>query len=214
MKTHILAAVAALALTTPAQAHEIWMERDGTGPVRVYLGEPVEPVPDGGDPEFAKLKAPQVFTGTTVSTAPLVRKADHLEATVQGSGDVRLYDAAVFDPWDNGAGGLDGAVFHARAGRSEPRGILKFEIVPVAADADSFTLLFGGQPLADAGMTLINPDRWSKSFKTDAKGVVTIPAEWSGRYLLAATHKVAGPETLGGKSVANVHHVTTLTFVK
>lgn len=49
---------AALILCIPAtvHAHEIWIERDGTGPARVYLGEPGEPMPAGGDPEFAKLR--------------------------------------------------------------------------------------------------------------------------------------------------------------
>ena len=34
---------AALILAAPAAAHEIWVERDGNGPARIYLGEPAQP---------------------------------------------------------------------------------------------------------------------------------------------------------------------------
>lgn len=35
----ILAALA-LCLPAAAAAHEVWVERDGAGPARIYLGEP------------------------------------------------------------------------------------------------------------------------------------------------------------------------------
>ena len=45
LKTPSLALVAALTISSSAAAHEVWVERDGSGPARVYLGEPAEPVP-------------------------------------------------------------------------------------------------------------------------------------------------------------------------
>ncbi|WP_373928573.1 hypothetical protein QTN93_18045 [Sphingomonas aerolata] len=53
------AAMLALMAAGAADAHEVWVERDGTGPARIYLGEPAEPMPAGGDPEFANLKTPR-----------------------------------------------------------------------------------------------------------------------------------------------------------
>ena len=57
-----LSAVLALSIPVAGQAHEVWIERDGTGPARIYLGEPAQPQPAGGDPEFAKLQAPRIVT--------------------------------------------------------------------------------------------------------------------------------------------------------
>ena len=111
-------------------------------------------------------------------------------------------------------GGLDGVVYYARVGRSEPQAALDLELVPVAANADRFTIVYKGAPLPGATVTMINPDKWSKAFTADAQGIVTVPTEWQGRYLLSVTHKAKEPAALGGKPVANVHHIATLTFVK
>lgn len=210
----ISAALAVCAVALPAAAHEVWLERDAVGPVRVYLGEPAQPVPPGGDPEFPKLKAPLVFTASRDAPAALTRKADHLEAAVTGAGDVRLHDAAVFEPWEGENKTYEAAVFHARAGRTETRTALDLEITPVAAGADAFIVVFKGKPLADTDVTLINPDRWSKTFKTDASGRLDIPTSWSGRYLLAVSHEADAATKIDGKDVSKLHHVSTLTFVK
>lgn len=214
MLKKIPTALAVLVLASPAAAHEVWLERDGSGPARVYLGEPAEPVPPGGDPEFANLKAPVVFTASVDKPATLTRKTDHLEAAVSGLGDVRLVDSSVFAPWKGDTGELEGAMFHARAGRSETRTALDLEIAPVAPDSDAFVVAYKGKPLADANVTLINPERWSKSFKTDAAGKVTVPTSWNGRYLLAVNHAAAEPAKIQGQDVTKIHHVSTLTFVK
>ena len=78
-----LIALAALAAPIPAAAHEVWVERDASGPARIYLGEPNEAVPDAGDPEFPRLKAPKVSQGTNKAVAT-VRPANHIEAAVPG----------------------------------------------------------------------------------------------------------------------------------
>lgn len=213
LKTPSLAIAAALLFAGSAAAHEVWLERDGSGPVRVYLGEPAEPLPPGGDPEFANLKKPVVFTTDRSQPAPLVRKADHIEAAVSGTGDVRAQDDSVFEPWKSGDK-LEGAAFYARAGRTEAKAVLDLEIAPIAAGSDTFFVTYKGEPVPDASVNLVNPDRWSKTFKTDSAGRVTIPTEWNGRYLLAVSHPVEGPAKLAGKDVAKVWHTSTLTFVK
>jgi hypothetical protein len=210
MKTFLIACAAGLALAaTPVAAHEIWIERDATGPARIYLGEPAEIAPPGGDPEFAKLKAPKLIgAGGT-----LTRRADHIELAYAGTADLRLVDDAVFAPWAGEGGKLEGAVFHARAGRRETKAALELELVPVAPDSNTFTAIYKGAPLPGAAITVINPDRWSKALRTEGDGTVTVPAGTKGRYILALSHSVDGPQTLGGKDVAKVYHVSTLTFV-
>src|SRR3546814_7377782 len=52
MKKTFAALMAFSFLASPATAHEVWVERDAAGPARIYLGEPADPVPAAGDPEF------------------------------------------------------------------------------------------------------------------------------------------------------------------
>lgn len=213
MKKWLAPLLAISAAASPAAAHEVWIERDGAAPARIYLGEPAEAVPESGDPEFPKLKAPVLFTGNRDRPAPLVRRANHIEAAVSGAGDVRLVDDNVFEPWAGEDGKLQGVVYHARAGRTETRHALDLEIVPLAAGGDSFAVLWQGSPLPGAKLTIIDPDRWAKSTLADDKGVVAVPARGKGRYLLSTTHEVKGDRVLSGKPVANAVHVSTLTYV-
>lgn len=210
MRHALFASLALISLSVPAAAHEVWIERDATGPARIYLGEPADPLPEGGDPEFAKLKAPKLIG----AKAPIVRRVDHLEVAAPGGGDLRLTDDAVFAPWRNDADAYEGAVFHARAGRQETKAVLDLEIVPIAAGGDRFTVMHKGAALPGASVKVINPERWSKSFKADSQGVVAVPADAAGRYILVVNHSIDGPATLGGQTLAKVHHVSTLTFTK
>jgi uncharacterized GH25 family protein len=208
MKKLFLAA-AALLIAGPAAAHEVWVEHDGKGPARIYLGEPNEAVPANGDPEWHHLQKPQLVG----ATGALTRRANHIEAAVSGTGDVRVRDDAVFAPWQSGEA-RQGAIFYARAGRSETSHKLDLELVPVAANSDQFTLMFRGKPLADAKLSIVTPDRWQKGFVTDAQGRVTVPQLGKGRYLVSASHTEAVPAKLGGQDVASVMHISTLTFVR
>lgn len=207
MRIHYLAPIL-LALAAPAsQAHEVWIERDGTGPARIYLGEPGEALPEGGDPEFDHLKAPKLVPA---SKAPMTRKAGYLEVAV-AAGDVRAQDDTVFAPWGSDDK-KEGVAYYARAGRSEARAVMPFEIVPVMAGADRFTVVRDGKPMADVAVTIISPDKWSKSVKTDAQGTFSLPVREKGRYILTTSQKdEAGAQTSLGK-VAVLHHIATTTF--
>ena len=52
--------------------------------------------------------------------------------------------------------------------------MLPLEIVPTAPGADSFTLIRDGKPVPAAKILAISPDKWSKSFTTDAQGRVYV----------------------------------------
>lgn len=203
-------ALAALAAPIPAAAHEVWVERDASGPARIYLGEPNEAVPDAGDPEFPRLKAPKVSQGTNKAVAT-VRRGNHIEAALPGGGDVRVQDDAIFDPWKSREG-MQAVVFYARAGRSEAAEALDFEFVPVAPSADRFSLRFRGQPVPDSHVTIIAPGYWQKTFTSDAKGEVEVPQKGDGRYLLSASHTENAEKKVGDVAVSSVIHTTTLTF--
>jgi hypothetical protein len=208
MKAPLLAALL-LALPTAASAHEIWVERDGVGPARIYLGEPNAPLPEGGDPEFDKLKAPKLLAAPNAAG---VRKAGYIEVA-HPAGDVRVWDDAVFQPWGE-EGKKQSIVYYARAGRADPTARMPVEIVPAAANADRFILVRDGKPVPGATVTVITPDKWSKTFTTDATGGIAVPVRETGRYLLSANiEDTAGPHATPAGPVATLHRTTTTTFV-
>ena len=203
----MLAAAVVLLLAGTANAHEVWIERDGAGPARIYLGEPEKPPVLGGDPEFAKLKAPRLLQA---ATGPMVRRAGHIEVAVP-PGDVRAWDDAVFAPWGE-KGAREGVVYYARAGRSEARATLPMEIGPVTAGGNRFRLSRNDRPVPGAEVKLIHPDRTTASLVTDADGIVTIVPKGSGRHLLTASLK-EGADQMGGETVQTVYRIATTSFV-
>ena len=213
MKKTFAALMAFSILASPAMAHEVWVERDAAGPARIYLGEPADPVPAAGDPEFSKLTAPRLIGAEAAKPVALVRRANHIEAAVTGTGDVRVTDDNVFAPWEAEGGKWEGVVYYARAGRTETRSALDLEIVPTAPEANSFVVNWLGKPLPGAKVTVINADRWQKSVAANDQGRIDVPVTGTGRYLLSASHDVEGARTLGGKEVAKTYHISTLTFV-
>lgn len=213
MRIHLPFLFAALALAAPAAAHEVWVERDGDGPARIYLGEPAQPVLAGGDPELHRLTEPLVFLSDPAQPAATVRRTTHLEAALAKPGDVRVRDDSIFEPWKSDEG-LTGAIFYARAGRSETTAKLDLELVPVSAGADEFTVQFRGQPLVGADITVITPGHWQKTFEADANGRIEVPDMGKGRYILGVSHDEDAAGTVAGKPVARIQHISTLTFVR
>jgi hypothetical protein len=195
-------------MTSGAQAHEIWIEHAGTGPARIYLGEPEHPLHPGGDPAFPSLKAPKLIPA---STAPQVRGAGFIEVAVP-AGDVRAWDDNLFAPWDE-EGKRAGGIYYARAGRAETRALMAAEIVPTEAHGTRFVLMKDGKPHADAPVRLLTPDRWMKVVKTDAAGSFTVPIRESGRYILQAEMKDTRDTELPGGKVAILNRITTTSFV-
>lgn len=221
MNRKLLLSVAALLAGAQANAHEIWLEQDKTGPARVFLGEPDYPVPQGGDKEFHRLKAPLVFRSDPAQAAALVRRADHLEADVPGSGDIRLRDASIFEPELREDGTYSARIYYARAGRSEARAVLDFEVVPEKSDANRFQIMFKGAPAPREGVRIIRPDGWLKNIKSDEAGRFTVPSEPAGRYMIYVDHDektdLHGEQAAlfqGVQRVTKITHVTTLTFVQ
>lgn len=207
MKKLLIAALLAATTATAAQAHEVWVERDGDGPARIYLGEPAEVLPEGGDPEFAKLKTPRVVG----HEGPQARKAGYIEVHAP-AGDVRVIDDNVFEPWGE-AGKKEGVVYYARAGRSDTASKMPVEIAPVTAGGDRFVVLRDGKPVAGAKVTVITPDKWSRAFVAGADGSVSVPVREKGRYLLSATVTDTGDLTVPGGKVATLYRIATTSFV-
>ncbi len=207
-----LLAVLVGALPFTASAHEIWLEREGTGTVRAYVGD-VTGERDKGE-DIAKLvKTTRLFAADPAKTVPVTAHPDHLAAEIDGAGDIRLFNDQVWEPWKGEDGTYEAAAFQAKEGRTETKAVFDLELVPVAADSDSFTLTFKGEPLADTRVTVVNPELWEKSFKTDAEGRIAVPVKDKGRYVLIARHEVPSDVEIAGKKVARLQHIASVSFV-
>jgi hypothetical protein len=207
MKRLLMAALI-LGIPAAAGAHEIWIERDSGGVARIYLGEPENPLPEGGDPAFPQLKAPKLIPA---STAQHVRGAGYIEVAAP-AGDVRAWDDDIFAPWDED-GKKAGGIYYARAGRTETRAMMPAEIVPVEANGTRFVLIKDGKPAPGVAIRLLTPERWMKNVETDASGTFTVPVRESGRYILHAALKDERDADLPGGKVTLLHRITTTTFL-
>lgn len=209
-----LACLGLTALATLASAHELWVEQDAEGVARVYIGEPEEG-PDAGDAVRNMAAGAKVFTTDISNAVPVTIKDDHLEAKPTGAGDIRVVNDGVWKPWKNEAGTFTAPLMHARYGRSDTQAAMDFELVPVAAGANRFTLMFKGEPLANHDVVMFAPERDAKpvGLKTDAKGLVEAPTEGKGRFILAANHNApANGASVGGQKIDGYYYGTTTTF--
>lgn len=193
-------------------AHQVWVERDATGPARVYVGD-IDGERDHGDDVKTLEATTKVFGKDAKKTVKVTAHNAYLEAATTGAGDVRLINDQVWKPWKNKDGELQAAVFNSRAGRTETAAALDFEFVPTAVNGNTFTLTFKGKPVADKKVTIVNPEQWVKGFKTDAKGHVEVPATAKGRYILMSSHDVKGEAEVAGQKVQKLSYTTTLSFV-
>lgn len=205
-----------LALTlaiTSAQAHEMWLERGENGTVRAYLGD-VAGQPDTGEDVAKLVDKVRFHTGSKIAEPAVVAHEDHLAATLDHQGDVRLYTDQVWAPWQRDDGSYKAAAFQARTGRTETKAIFDLELVPVAAGSDTVTLLFKGAPLPATDVTVVTPDKWQKTFKTDEKGQLTVPVEKTGRFVLYTHHEETGiKREIAGKQVSTLSHIASLSFM-
>lgn len=209
LATYILLGAFAL----PVCAHELWLERDGDGRVRVYLGEPDKGVIESGETIAALAPTTQIFTKDPANTATLSVRDDHLQAQVDGNADIRAVNDQVWKPWENDQGELTAALMHARLGRTEVQARMDLELVPTSAGSDRFTLVFKGQPLPGKGVVLITPRNQAQPLTTDEQGLVELSLDAPGRYILAAGHETAANgQTVAGQAVDRLYHGTTTSF--
>ncbi len=201
-------------LALPVQAHELWLERSGDGPIKLYLGEPDQGVIERGDTIAELAPTTRFFIQDRASDAAVSVRDDHLEAAIDAKTDVRATNDQIWKPWKNDDGQVTAALMHARFGRSETKAHMALEFVPVAAGGDRFTLMFKSKPLAERDVMLVTPDNKAVELKTDSQGQVQAPIEKPGRYILAGHLETsADGQKSGGQTVDKLFYGTTTSFV-
>ncbi|WP_422016696.1 DUF4198 domain-containing protein [Roseateles sp.] len=180
-----------------AQAHQIWFEQDGKvltfryGELDVNMHE----VSPGGLDRFAQLKGSWV---TAAGEQPLeMRKAADaftLPGVKQAPGagnslvaidlqypmfDTKRDDKALRTYW------VPATRWVADLGAYKPT--LPLDIVPTGvagAGKFEFQVVYKGDPLPGAKMTLVTPSGWSLNATSDADGKFRFPLPWKGNYVI------------------------------
>lgn len=201
----------ALLLAQPAIAHQVWLERDGQT-VHAYFGEPVDNVRERTGGYLDRIATPRAFTTDPSATLPVTRQADSLDFTLPAAAtDARLVEDGLA-PFGTPESGRTKAIFLAREGRTETRGAMALELVPVAPGSNEFTLMLRGQPLPRTEVTIVAPPRWERRLRSGSDGRVTVETPWAGRYVIEAIHTedMAGGE--GEGAYRRLRLISTLSF--
>ncbi len=204
----LASSLAVLALAVSAQAHFVWLERDAaTGDTAAYFGEWAAGLRETEEGYLKLIAAPKAFA-TDGKELAVTRKNDRLAIAATGvAGDLRLTNLYFPEKAKNLS------LYQAKLGRTETAAKFALELVPVAANSNSFTLILNGAPLADADVVLFTSSGWNRTFKTDAAGKVTIETPWFGQAVIEVGHveKKAGEHE--GRAYEAIRHVFTLSFI-
>ncbi|HEY9249132.1 MAG TPA: hypothetical protein VIO38_08375, partial [Rariglobus sp.] len=140
-----------VSLLVSARAHFVWLERDAaTGSVAAFFGEWAAGVRETQDGYLKLVAAPKAFASDGKELA-VTRQNDRLPVAADGvTGDLRLTNLYFPEKAKNLS------LYQAKLGRTETAASARFalELVPVAADSNTFTLLLRGAPLPDAEVVL------------------------------------------------------------
>ena len=214
MLTFQLTSILILSLINTAQAHDVWLEREGEGPAYAYFGEWVDDIREKAGGLLDRIKSPRAFLGASTSPLPIKRHEDKLEIEVKGKGDLRLVENSIRPRDDTEKGGKTRTIYYAKAGRSETSAKLDLELVPTVGEGNTLVLLFYGIPLAKTEVTVIGPPKWEKHLTTDDQGRIDMPTPWSGRYVLEVTHFEAKAGGSENDKFDRTRHITSLSFAQ
>ena len=209
-KSLLLAALTLAFGVHAAEAHQIWIQREG-GAAAVFYGEYADGHIEVTGGELDKIASPVLYLDDKAKPLTITRGKDRLEAKAEGKNDLRVVEAGL--PPYPGRSGKTKYIFSGRAGRTETKAVNDCEIVPTSVNGNTFAVTLNGKPVAKAKVVVVNAEKWTKTFEANEKGEVTVPTTAKGMYLLEASvpEPKAGGE--GEGAYAKTVHVVTLTFV-
>lgn len=178
-------------------AHYLWIDAAADGlSAKVFFGEYQEDlreVKGGRLDEMVGLETFAVVAGGERKALDTTTQADHflVASAVAASGFVtQKLDCPVKD-WTKSGSGIVKPMFYSRAwlaGSALPNSDLPLDVVPVDEGGRKLKVVFHGQPLAKAKVTVHAPNLWSRELMTDEQGILSIPTPWPGLYLVEVIH--------------------------
>lgn len=208
MKTMLI--TLALSLTScSAFGHYIWIEPESPNQANLYFGEWHNGEVETEDRRLSRIQANNITPSTHIQS--IDRRHDHIAIHLKQPGDFAITEAQSPRIKKNRTDSVR-HVLLARTGRNHTQSWLEFDLTPTVKDSQTFTLTYQGKPLAKSRVTVMAPNRWQKSFKTDQNGQITIQTPWKGFYLLKAKYIDNQPGKVGQKPYDQTEYNLTLTF--
>jgi len=206
-------AFAALCLgARAADAHYLWLERDGNGPAQAYFGEWADDLHEKAGGLLDRFRKPRAFLTSPAELLPIDKRNDGFDISVKGVGDLRMVDDSIAPRPDSEKGGKTKTIYYAKAGRSESTAKLAFELMPLKANGNDYKLLLRGTPIAKTELTVYGPPKWEKKLTTDDQGQITVPTPWAGRYVIEVVYFETKPGSEGDEKFDRIRHITTVSF--
>lgn len=210
-RTKPMAALLLLCMGGGLFAHAVWVEKE-KGVAKAYFGEWDEDKREIAGKLLDYIRGPQAFQGPSKTALPLTKESNHFAIPVKGPGDIRVIESSIPVNTNKNTGLKTKGIYIAKYGRTETAAASDLELVPVAANGNTFRLLLRGAAVPKAQVELIGPPRWTKSLTTDDQGQVVIETPWAGPYLLEVAHIVKGTGGEGAESYDQIRFVTTVFF--
>lgn len=199
-----------LMATSQVYAHNVWLERDGQGPVRVYFGHYDKGMVEKTGERLDIIKAETVLpSGALVSRQ---RLQDHIALTVGHAGDVAL-EEAMLPRKSRTKQEILRNIFMARCGNGQTVALLNLDLVPEVPNSNTFKLLLEGQPLPKTKITVYDPERTKQVYTTDDSGRVVIDTQVHGRYLLLTSSVLDRSGTVKDIPFDKTRYILSLSFV-
>jgi uncharacterized GH25 family protein len=213
-----------LALTTLAQAHQVWLEQDGAG-AKLYFGEFGDNLHEVSPGYLDKLTLVSATVLSPKGEKALESKKDRDGISITGragKGDALIAVDLAYPLMENKDGAkttktawTPAARYVPELGPQAPKLVL--DVVPTNASGE-FMVVYRGAPLAKTEARLVAASGWSLSGTTDDKGKVSFRLPWKGTYALLVRHKDAAPGKRKNAQGAEEAYdaasfATTLTFV-
>ncbi|MFJ4291757.1 DUF4198 domain-containing protein [Cupriavidus sp. NPDC089707] len=225
MKTTATAALALLALSGAAQAHQIWIEQAPGQNAVIRFGEFGDNLREASPGLLDKMGAPSA----TLVSAKGEQRAEGVKTAAgftlpftAGGTDTVVAEDAKYPLFKSKQGDKElvnryypSARWVSGFAAQAPK--LAFDLVP-AGQPGAFQLYFQGKPLPKTKVALVTQSGWAKEKQTDEHGMVTFDMPWKGAYVAEASHKEQTPGERQGANgperFTGVSYVTTLTLVK
>lgn len=208
MKKILLVVFITLGFTTQVFAHQLWLERSGET-LKAYFGH----FPHFKEKEDGKrLKAIKGLTLNPQSAyESTTRKSDYVEITVNTKDDVALIEK--MSPRKGKFVDFTvQTIFLAREGRAQSKDLLHLDIVPQSPNSNTFFLKLNKEVMPRMSLSVVAPNGWSKKFKSDKSGKVTIETPWKGDYVAHFKYTDKTPGKADGKAFEQTDYVMSLHF--
>ncbi len=211
----------ALLLPGFVSAHYIWIEREGTT-ARVYFGEIQDGEREKSPGKLDKIRGLRLFVVSTQGHRQNLKIAQTADFFVAEPGQADFVLAASLEvpvtEMEKYNLGTVKPMYYARHGArsitAPTKAVHALDIIPVAGRENVFQVMFEGSVLPGEKLTVYAPNTWSKEYKTDADGMVTLQTPWQGQYVIEVVHTDKTAGTFAGKQYASARHRATYTFVK